>query len=360
MTDRMTRLVVDSPSLFYRAFFALPKSIKGPDGNSVNAVRGYLDMVSRVLVDRRPEAVANVFDADWRPQWRVDLYPGYKSTRADDPPELPGQVPLLLEVLDAAGLPVAEAAGYEADDVIGTIAAAAGPDERLAVLTGDRDLFQVVRDPVVWVLYPLKGTSSLAIMDAAGVAAKTRVPPERYVELAILRGDPSDGLPGVPGVGEKTAASLVADHPDLDALLAAAADGRLTPRLNAAITAAADYIEAMRKVAAVATDVEYRSATPTHPTATASGPGRRQRHRGPGGADAGRHGAGRPDRPRLSSRHPAVAQPVRCRGPEREGSPSPGRVDPVVHRPTAAGGRAGPARGGPRWGRRRGWGRGGR
>ena len=123
MADRLTRLVVDSPSLFYRAFFALPASIKGPDGNSVNAIRGYLDMVSRVLIDRRPEAVANVFDADWRPQWRVDLYAGYKAKRAEDPAELPGQVPVLLEVLDAAGLPVAEAAGYEADDVIGTIAA---------------------------------------------------------------------------------------------------------------------------------------------------------------------------------------------------------------------------------------------
>src|SRR5919199_1944691 len=223
MVDQLTRLLVDSPSLFYRAFFALPTSIRGPDGNPVNAVRGYLDMVSRVLVNRRPESVAHVFDADWRPQWRVDLYAGYKSTRADDPPELPGQVPLLLEVLEAAGQPVAEAAGYEADDVIGTIAAAAGPEERLAVLTGDRDLFQVVRDPVVHVLYPLKGTSSLATMDGAGVAAKTGVPAERYVDLAILRGDPSDGLPGVPGVGEKTAARLVADHPGLDALLAAAA-----------------------------------------------------------------------------------------------------------------------------------------
>ena len=264
MTDRPTRLVVDSPSLFYRAFFAVPKSIKGPDGNSVNAVRGYLDMVSRVLVDRRPEAVANVFDADWRPQWRVDLYAGYKSTRAEDPPELPGQVPVLLEVLDAAGLPVAEAAGYEADDVIGTIAAAAGPQERLAVLTGDRDLFQVVRDPVVWVLYPLKGTSSLATMDRAGVAAKCGVPPERYVDLAILRGDPSDGLPGVQGVGEKTAVRLVADYPDLDDLLAAAAAGRLAPGLAAALTASAGYIEAMRKVAAVATDVDYRISDP-HP-----------------------------------------------------------------------------------------------
>jgi 5'-3' exonuclease len=264
MADQLTRLVVDSPSLFYRAFFALPRTITGPDGNSVNAVRGYLDMVSPVLVERRPHGMVNVFDADWRPQWRVDLYAGYKAKRADDPPELPGQVPLLLEVLDAAGLPVAEAAGYEADDVIGTIAAAAGPDERLAVLTGDRDLFQVVRDPVVRVLYPLKGTSSLATMDGAGVAAKTGVPPDRYVDLAILRGDPSDGLPGVPGVGEKTAARLVADHPDLDALLAAAEAGRLTPRLAATLAESAAYIEAMRKVAAVATDVDYQLSDP-HP-----------------------------------------------------------------------------------------------
>src|SRR4029450_723333 len=115
MADRLTRLVVDSPSLFYRAFFALPASIKGPDGNSVNAIRGYLDMVSRVLVDRRPEAVANVFDADWRPQWRVDLYPGYKAKRAEDPPELPRPGPLLLEGVDGAGLPGAGGAGRGAD-----------------------------------------------------------------------------------------------------------------------------------------------------------------------------------------------------------------------------------------------------
>ena len=208
--------------------------------------------------------MVHTFDADWRPQWRVDLYAGYKAKRAEDPPELPGQVPVLLEVLNAAGLPVAEAAGYEADDVIGTIAAAAGPEERVAVLTGDRDLFQVVRDPTVWVLYPLRGTSSLATMDGAGVAAKTRVPPERYADLAILRGDPSDGLPGVPGIGEKTAATLVNDHPDLDALLAAAAEGRLTPRQNEALVASADYIEAMRKVVPVATDVRYRISDP-HP-----------------------------------------------------------------------------------------------
>jgi 5'-3' exonuclease len=262
--NRPTRLVVDSPSLFYRAFHALPRSITGPDGASVNAIRGYLDMVSRVLVDRRPREMVNVFDANWRPQWRVDLYAGYKAKRADDPPELPGQVPVLLEVLDAAGLPVADAPGYEADDVIGTIAAKAGPGERLAVLTGDRDMFQVVRDPVVWVLYPLRGTSSLATMDEAGVAAKCGVSPARYVDLAILRGDPSDGLPGVAGVGEKTAARLVGDHADLDALLAAADRGRLAPRVATSLQQSADYLQAMRKVVPVATDVDYRISQP-HP-----------------------------------------------------------------------------------------------
>jgi 5'-3' exonuclease len=265
MTDeRPTRVVLDSPSLFYRAFFALPRTITGPDGAAVNAVRGYLDMLSQLLVERRPGGVVNTFDADWRPQWRVDLYPGYKATRREDPPELAGQERLLRAVLDAAGLPVAEAPGYEADDVIGTIAAAAGPRERVAVVTGDRDLFQVVRDPVVWVLYPLRGTSSLAHMDEAAVAAKCGVPPARYVDLAILRGDPSDGLPGVPGVGEKTAARLAADHADLDALLAAAAAGRLPPRVAAALQQHAGYLEAMRRVVPVATDVAYRTSDP-HP-----------------------------------------------------------------------------------------------
>ena len=262
--ERPTRVVLDSPSLFYRAFFALPRTITGPDGAAVNAVRGYLDMLSQLLVERRPGGVVNTFDADWRPRWRVDLYPGYKATRRQDPPELAGQEQLLRAVLDAAGLPVAEAPGYEADDVIGTIAAAAGPRERVAVVTGDRDLFQVVRDPVVWVLYPLRGTSSLAHMDEAAVAAKCGVPPARYVDLAILRGDPSDGLPGVPGVGEKSAARLAADHPDLDALLAAAAAGRLPPRLAAALQQDAGYLQAMRRVVPVATDVAYRTSDP-HP-----------------------------------------------------------------------------------------------
>jgi 5'-3' exonuclease len=238
-------LLLDAPSLIYRAFFALPRSIRDPSGQSVNAAHGYLDMVSRLLTDRRPRAVTHVFDADWRPRWRVDAYPGYKAKRAEDPPELPGQLPIIRAVLDAAGLPVAEAAGYEADDVIGTLAEAAGPGDRVAIVTGDRDLFQLVRDPVVQVLFPRRGTSDMATMDEAAVRAKCGVPPSRYVDFAILRGDPSDALPGIAGVGEKTAARLVSQYPTL-------AD-------------AGGYLDAMRVVVPVATALEVQPTPPAEP-----------------------------------------------------------------------------------------------
>jgi 5'-3' exonuclease len=259
---RPSRLLLDSPSLVYRAFFALPRSITAPDGQAVNAVRGYLDMLSRLLTDHRPGGVLNVLDADWRPQWRVDAWPGYKATRAEDPPELPAQFPILRSVLEAAGLPVAEAAGYEADDVLGAVAAAAGDGERLAVVTGDRDLLQLVRDPVVWVLFPVKGTSEMIRFDEAEVLARHGIPPGRYVDYAILRGDPSDGLPGLPGVGSKTAARLVNEYGDLDELLAAA--DRLPPRVAAALAGNGPYLAAMRKVVPVASDAAW-TATPAHP-----------------------------------------------------------------------------------------------
>jgi 5'-3' exonuclease len=259
---RPSRLLLDSPSLVYRAFFALPRSITDPDGQAVNAVRGYLDMLSRLLTDHRPDGVLNVLDADWRPQWRVDAWPGYKATRAEDPPELPAQFPILRAVLEAAGLPVAEAAGYEADDVLGAVAIAAKDDERLAVVTGDRDLLQLIRDPVVWVLFPVKGTSEMIRFDEAEVLARHGIPPGRYVDYAILRGDPSDGLPGLPGVGSKTAARLVNEFGDLDELVAA--EDRLPPRVAAALAANRPYLAAMRKVVPVAGDAAW-TATPAHP-----------------------------------------------------------------------------------------------
>jgi 5'-3' exonuclease len=263
VNDTAIRLLLDSPSLIYRAFFALPRSIRDPSGQPVNAAHGYLDMVSRLLLDRRPREVTHTFDADWRPKWRVDAYPGYKAKRAEDPPELPGQFPIIRSILDAAGMPVAEVAGTEADDVIGTLASAAGPEERVAIVTGDRDLFQLVRDPVVLVLFPRTGTSDLLRMDEAGIEAKCGVPPSRYVDFAILRGDPSDGLPGVPGVGEKTAARLVSEFPTLDALVAAR--DRLPPRLAAALESASEYLEAMRVVVPVATKLDVEPTAPAEP-----------------------------------------------------------------------------------------------
>lgn len=263
METTALQLLLDSPSLIFRAFFALPRSIRDPSGQPVNAAHGYLDMVSRLLVDLKPGRITHVFDNDWRPRWRVDAYPGYKAKRAEDPPELPAQFTIIRSVLDAAGLPVAEAAGTEADDVIGTLATAAGPDDRLAIVTGDRDLFQLVRDPVVRVLFPRRGTSDMVRMDEAGVRAKCGVPPSRYVDFAILRGDPSDGLPGVAGVGEKTAARLVAEYPSLDALLDAG--DRLPPRVAAALAGAGDYLDAMRVVVPVATKLDVESTEPAEP-----------------------------------------------------------------------------------------------
>ena len=248
------RLVLDTSSLTYRAFFALPTSIRDGDGRSVNAVRGYLDMVANLVADRGPDEVLHVFDHDWRPAPRVAAYDGYKSTRSDDPPELPWQFELLREVLAVLGQPAVEAPGWEADDAIGTLCAAATDGDRVEVVTGDRDLIQLVRDPVVVVLFTVRGVTQLTTFDEAGVVGKYGIPASRYVDFATLRGDPSDGLPGVPGIGEKTAGDLVRRYPDLDAVLADA-DAQ-SPRLAQALRAAAPYVAAMRDVVPVRTDVD--------------------------------------------------------------------------------------------------------
>jgi 5'-3' exonuclease len=257
------RLLVDTASLLYRAFFALPRSIRDPQGQSVNAVRGYLDMTSRVIGARLPAATVHVLDDDWRPAARVAAYPGYKVARAADPPELAGQLELLLEVLAAAGSQVASAQGWEADDAIATLTEEAGAERPAEVLTGDRDLLQLVRDPAVRVLFTKSGVTNLAVYDEAAVSAAYGVPPRLYADLAVLRGDPSDGLPGVPGIGAKGAARLLTEHGSLDGLLAATAT--LTPRLRAALEGAEEYIAAMRDVVPVRRDLEVRVTPPGHP-----------------------------------------------------------------------------------------------
>ncbi len=249
-------LLLDTSSLMYRAFFALPTSITG-DGRPVNAVRGYLDMVARLVVARRPGRVYHVLDDDWRPAPRVAAWAGYKSARNEDPPDLPPQFALLREVLAALGAVVVAAPGWEADDAIGVLCAQASEDDVLEIVTGDRDLLQLVDDgsggPVILVLYTVKGVSELIEFDEAEVLARHGVPARRYVDYATLRGDPSDGLPGVKGVGEKTARDLVSRYPDLPAL---AADTRsLSPKLAQRIAEAGEYLAAMAAVVPVRTDV---------------------------------------------------------------------------------------------------------
>ena len=254
-TSMAHRLLLDTSSLMFRAFFALPTSITDGAGRPVNAVRGYLDMTARLIGDRRPDAVAHVLDDDFRPAERVALYAGYKAQRRPDPPELGPQFELLDEVLDALGAERVLAEGWEADDAIGALCAGADPEDRLDVVTGDRDLLQLVRDegPTVRVLYTVRGVSKIATFDEAAVRSAYGVPAARYVDFAILRGDPSDGLPGVPGVGEKTARTLVLGSPSLAELLDAA--GRQAPRLALKLRAARDYIEAMQRVVPVRSDV---------------------------------------------------------------------------------------------------------
>ena len=250
----MTRvLLLDTSSLTYRAFFALPASITDATGQPVNAVRGYLDMTARLIIDHQPDEVLHVFDADWRPAERVAAYAGYKGERAPDPDGLPEQFPLLRRVLATLGQTCVEAPEWEADDALAVLCAQISEPDRADIVTGDRDLIQLVRDPVVRVFYTVRGVSQLRVFDAAMVQRQYKVPPERYIDFAILRGDPSDGLPGVPGVGEKTAQRMVSQYPTLEALLADA-DAQ-TPKLAQQLRAAAGYVEAMREVVPLRADV---------------------------------------------------------------------------------------------------------
>ena len=219
-------------------------------------------MTSTLLRDRSPAGLVHTFDVDWRPAWRVAAYEGYKSQRRPDPPELPGQFDVLHELLNAAGMPVAGAPGYEADDVIGTLAVAAGAHDPVEVVTGDRDLLQLVRDPVVAVLFTVRGVSNLERFDEAAVLAKYGVRADQYVDFATLRGDPSDGLPGIRGIGEKTAAWLVSTHGSLDAAVAARAT--LPAGIAHALRHAEEYLAAMRTVVPVCTSVDY-AITPARP-----------------------------------------------------------------------------------------------
>ncbi|MFT2017134.1 5'-3' exonuclease [Streptomyces sp. 796.1] len=281
-------MLLDTASLYFRAYFGVPDSVRAPDGTPVNAVRGLLDFIARLVQDHRPDELVACMDADWRPQWRVELIPSYKAHRVADEPAAPlaadehaphtgdyaeevpdtlaPQVPVIEEVLDALGIARVGVAGYEADDVIGTLATAAcGPVD---IVTGDRDLYQLVSDDrAARVLYPIKGVGTLQIVDEPWLREKYGVDGSGYADLALLRGDPSDGLPGVPGIGEKTAAKLLAAHGDLAGIMAAAADpaSKITPAQRKRLIEAREYVAVAPRVVRVATDVPLPPFDPALP-----------------------------------------------------------------------------------------------
>ncbi|HET7139099.1 MAG TPA: 5'-3' exonuclease [Arthrobacter sp.] len=246
-------MLLDTASLYFRAFYGLPDTIRRPDGTPVNAVRGLLDMIARLTTDYGATHLVACWDDDWRPHWRVELIPTYKSHRVAEivshapdvevvPDALEAQIPMIRHVLNLAGIAVVGAAEHEADDVIGTYASHA--DVPVDVVTGDRDLFQVVNDGrQVRVIYTARGMRNLEVVTDAVVVGKYRVLPDQYADYATLRGDASDGLPGVAGIGEKTAASLLGEYGTLDNLLAAADGGDgVSASVRSKLAAAADYL----------------------------------------------------------------------------------------------------------------------
>ncbi len=259
-------MLLDSASLYFRAFFGVPDSLKAPDGTVVNAVRGLLDFVATLTTKYQPEAVVACWDDDWRPAWRVDLLPSYKTHRVaevivgepdleETPDLLSPQVPIIAEALGLVGIPVVGAMGAEADDIIGTLAPAW--DGPVDIVTGDRDLFQLVDDAhPVRVLYTARGVGNHDVVDNAWIRAKYGIDAAQYVDFAVMRGDASDGLPGVAGIGEKTAATLLGAFGDLDGILAAAQDrsSDIKPRVRQSLLDSQEYIDVARKVVTVSSD----------------------------------------------------------------------------------------------------------
>jgi 5'-3' exonuclease len=263
-------MVLDTPTLYFRAFFGVPDSIRSPDGMPVNAVRGTLDFVSHLIGTYKPDRLVACFDADWRPAFRVEAIASYKAHRVVEaapagvdveevPDLLTPQVPVIEAVLDALGIARTEAPGFEADDVLATLAErwSGGGRGPVDVVTMDRDLYQLVYDARgIRVLNIGKGVTKLEVVTDEVLREKYGITGGEYADFAALRGDPSDGLPGVQGIGEKTAAALISQYGDLAGVRAAAADPltALKPAQRTRIAEAAGYLDAAPTVVRVVRD----------------------------------------------------------------------------------------------------------
>ena len=270
----MTLMLLDSASLWYRAYYGMPDTLVAPDGTPVNAIRGYIDMTARLISIYKPNRLVACLDGDWRPSWRVELFPEYKANRLEaegeeeeEPETLTPQIPILLDLLDLFGIPVVGVDDYEADDVMATYAEVEkGP---IRIVTGDRDLFQMVDDKRdIKVVYLAKGISQHDLVDLKYVSDRYQIPGERYALFAMFRGDPSDGLPGVRGIGEKGAALIANNFANVDDVLAGAhsAHESLPPALAKKIIAGSDYLKIAPTVVQVARNVSLPRVDIAMPT----------------------------------------------------------------------------------------------
>jgi len=258
----MTLMLLDSASLWYRAYFGMPDTLISPSGMPVNAIRGYLDMTSRLLVKYKPDRLVACLEGDWRPSWRVELFPDYKLNRVDDegqedePDTLGPQIPVLLDVLDALGIAMVGVDDYEADDLMATFSVKQqGP---IRIVTGDRDLFQLVDDKRdVKIVYLAKGISNHDLVDLQWINDKYQIPGDRYALFAMIRGDSSDGLPGIRGIGEKGAANIANQFSSLGEVMKAAEDSdeRLTVNIRKKLLESAAYAAIAPKLVGCALDV---------------------------------------------------------------------------------------------------------
>jgi 5'-3' exonuclease len=255
-------MLLDSASLWYRAYFGMPDTLLSPSGEPVNAIRGYLDMTSKLISIYKPNRLVACIEGDWRPSWRVELFPDYKANRLDvegeeeEPDTLGPQIPILLDLLEAFGIPLVGVDDYEADDVMASFAVSEpGP---IKIVTGDRDLFQLVDDKrKISVVYLAKGITNHDHVDLKWIADKYDIPGERYALFAMIRGDASDGLPGIRGIGEKGAAVIAKQFTSLPEVMKAAAkdDERITPNARKKLLESAEYAKIAPKLVHCALDV---------------------------------------------------------------------------------------------------------
>ncbi len=259
----MTLMLLDSASLWYRAYYGMPDTLVSPGGEPINAIRGFIDMTARLIEMYRPDRLVACIEGDWRPTWRTDLFPDYKANRLDEegdeeePDLLSPQIPILLDLLDAFRIPVVGVDDYEADDVMATYAMRErGP---IRVVTGDRDLFQLVDDKKdIAIVYLAKGISNHDLVRRDYIENKYGIPGDRYALFAMIRGDASDGLPGIRGIGEKGAAVIANAFSNMDQVIAAAhdeSDSRLTPALRKKLLADLEYASIAPKLVHCALDV---------------------------------------------------------------------------------------------------------